>query len=146
MTHEEMKIAFGRRMRLAREEKRMSQEVLGEKIGTTKSAISGYEAGHTDPRSSLLQPIADALGVSHTWLGKGVNVIELGEDPEKAQIGSEIRTIRESKGLSQRELAELIGSDQKQIYRWETGKQGITVERLEQIARALKTKFVIGGK
>jgi len=62
------------------------------------------------------------------------------------QIGSEIRTIRESKGLSQRELAELIGSDQKQIYRWETGKQDITVERLERIAKVLKTKFVIGGK
>jgi len=61
-------------------------------------------------------------------------------------IGSEIRRIRESKGITQTQLAELVGSGQKQIYRWETDIQDITVGKLEQIARAMKCKFTIGGK
>ncbi len=77
---------FGKRIRIAREAiPGMSQEELGEAIGTTKSAISSYENGKTDPRYSLVQSMADALKVSFTWLATGKNVIEVDKDPVKAQ-------------------------------------------------------------
>jgi len=78
---------FGKRVRLAREAvtSGMSQGELGEIIGTTKSAVSAYENGKTDPRYTLVQKMSDALGVSFTWLATGRNVIEIDKDPEKAK-------------------------------------------------------------
>lgn len=58
-------------------------------------------------------------------------------------ISEQIKLARLSAGISQDALAELIGSDQKQIYRWENGKQSPSVDKLELIAKALKCKFVI---
>ena len=65
---------------------------------------------------------------------------------EAMQIGSEIRTAREHKGMTQSELAEAAKTTRQQIAKWEHGTQDITVKRLERIATVLGCKFVIGGK
>lgn len=85
MDENEKLIGFGRRMKLAREEKKMTQSELGAVIGATKSAICAYENGKTDPRMSILEPLASALRVSVTWLATGNNAVEIGNDPDKAQ-------------------------------------------------------------
>lgn len=75
---------FGRRMKLARGQY-TSQQELADKVGTSKSMISQYENGLIDPRLSIVGPIAEALKVSFTWLATGINVVDIGAEPEKAK-------------------------------------------------------------
>lgn len=50
----------------------------------------------------------------------------------------EIRDARKRAGITQVELSEATGIDQASISRMENGRQGITLEYLIRIARALK--------
>ena len=52
-------------------------------------------------------------------------------------LGSNIKAAREAAGLSQTELARRIGSDQKQVYRYETDDQDMSFKRFLKIAEAL---------
>ena len=68
-------------IRRLREERKMTQEELAEKIFVSGKAVSRWETGQGLPDISLLEPLADALGIS---------VIELmsGEDIKNANRAS----------------------------------------------------------
>jgi UDP-N-acetylglucosamine 1-carboxyvinyltransferase len=51
--------------------------------------------------------------------------------------GKEIRDARKRVGITQVQLSEATGIDQASISRMENGRQGITLEYLKRIARAL---------
>jgi DNA-binding XRE family transcriptional regulator len=53
------------------------------------------------------------------------------------RIASEIRALREKKGLSQRQLAELVGTTQSAIARLEAGNVSPSLPTLDKIAAAL---------
>jgi transcriptional regulator with XRE-family HTH domain len=55
------------------------------------------------------------------------------------QIGIEIKRIREAHRMSQMELAEEVGVSFQQIQKYEKGINRISVERIQQIAKALGT-------
>jgi transcriptional regulator with XRE-family HTH domain len=55
------------------------------------------------------------------------------------QIGIEIKRIREAHGMSQMELAEEVGVSFQQIQKYEKGINRISVERIQQMAKALGT-------
>lgn len=61
-------------------------------------------------------------------------------------LGQRIHDRREQIGLTQEQLGELIGKDQKQIWRYEAGKQTPSAETLVQLARALETStdYLVG--
>lgn len=73
------KHAFGIRLKNARNKLGMSQEELADKIGTTKSMISSYENAINDARQSIIPLLADALGVTTSWLLLGA-VSESGKE------------------------------------------------------------------
>jgi transcriptional regulator with XRE-family HTH domain len=52
-------------------------------------------------------------------------------------VGERIKYYRERKGLSQEQLAELIGVTQENVSYMENDKVGITVEKLKRICDAL---------
>lgn len=85
MEKNDILIDFGRRLRIARENLNLTQQELADAIDINKSMISAYENGATDPRMSILPPLADKLRVSINWLTSGENVISLGADQKKAQ-------------------------------------------------------------
>lgn len=62
---------FGQRLRDAREAKGLSQQDLADKIGTSKSMISAYENGQSDPRQSMIPLLAKTLNISIGWLITG---------------------------------------------------------------------------
>ena len=70
-----------------------------------------------------------------------------GEGYERArrafEMGERVRLLREEHGLSQRELAERIGSTQPAIARLEAGGVTPSLGTLEKIAEALDTALVI---
>lgn len=52
-----------------------------------------------------------------------------------------IKEARELKGITQKELAEMVGTNQKIISRYERGTQIPSVKRAEQIAAALSIRL-----
>ncbi|MDO5016564.1 MAG: XRE family transcriptional regulator [Eubacteriales bacterium] len=64
-------LAFGQRLKTAREAQGLSQQDLAEKVGTSKSMISAYENGQSDPRQSVIPVLAKSLRVSIEWLITG---------------------------------------------------------------------------
>lgn len=56
-----------------------------------------------------------------------------------SNLGVKIRDRRIQLGISQEELAGIVGTNQKQISRYENGQNDPTAEVLATIARALKT-------
>lgn len=59
---------FSENLKRVRTEKGMTQDVLAEKAGTSKQVLSRYENGLRVPQISMVQRLADALGVSLTDL------------------------------------------------------------------------------
>lgn len=64
MENEDIKKAFGERLKKAREEMNMTQEQLGSEIGCSKATISNYERGEQSPGVEYLVKLSSALGVT----------------------------------------------------------------------------------
>ena len=64
-------IDFGKRLKLIREERELSQEALAKLVDTSKSVISGYESGTNDPRQSMVVKLCKVLRISIEWLLTG---------------------------------------------------------------------------
>lgn len=54
------------------------------------------------------------------------------------QIGERIRRFRQNAGLSQEKLAELVGVSFQQVQKYESGYTTLNINKLQQIADALK--------
>jgi len=55
----------------------------------------------------------------------------------KKYFGARIKEIRESRGLNQEQLAEIVNMESRHISRIETGKSFTTLENIDKIAKAL---------
>ncbi len=58
-------------------------------------------------------------------------------DTLKEYFGSRIKEIRESRGLNQEQLAEVVDMESRHLSRIETGKSFTTLENINKIAKAL---------
>lgn len=61
----------------------------------------------------------------------------MGSIVDSKEIGSRIRTYRQKAGLSQEQLAELVGVSFQQIQKYESGFTTLNITKLQQIALAL---------
>lgn len=81
------------------------------------------------------------------FLEKELEDDEFREEFEKGfqnlKIGYKINKARKERGMSQRELAEEIGTAQSNISRIEKGDQNISSELLYKIAKALNKELVV---
>lgn len=57
-------MTIGERIRINRQNKKMSQQDLSDKSGVAYKSLSRYELGSTIPPADALKAIADALGVA----------------------------------------------------------------------------------
>ncbi|MEZ0611968.1 helix-turn-helix domain-containing protein [Fibrella sp. WM1] len=64
----------------------------------------------------------------------------------KAKVGALIREARKQKGLTQKELGEILGLSQSTIGEYEGGKQNLTIETLDKISAALGGAIFIDRK
>lgn len=61
-------------------------------------------------------------------------------------IGAELRALRLSKGLTTRELAEVVGIDHSHIVRIERGMYNVKIDTVEALAAALDAGLTIKKK
>ena len=66
--------ATGNTIRQLREDRRMTQADLAEKLGVSSKTISKWETGKGLPDITLLQPLAQALGISVIELMNGEHI------------------------------------------------------------------------
>ena len=60
--------ATGKRIRLARQMRRMSQTELADRIGYSYKAVSAWETGVNAPTGDAIRELCRAMGVSADWL------------------------------------------------------------------------------
>ena len=60
--------ATGKRIRLARQMRRMNERELAEAIGYSYKAVSAWETGVNAPTGDAIRELCRALGVSADWL------------------------------------------------------------------------------
>ena len=58
-----LKVLFGRRLKLLREQRKMTQLQLAVRIGLTHEQISNIERGLHSPRFEMIEKLAQELGV-----------------------------------------------------------------------------------
>lgn len=63
---------FGERLRKKRLERRITQELLGERIGVDRASISQWEINKTQPKSRNLIAMAKVLEADVGWLQTGI--------------------------------------------------------------------------
>lgn len=79
-----MKI-FASRLRQLRQERKLRQKDMAEKLGITESAYGYYEQGRREPPYETLQQLADFFGVSIDYLlGRVDNPTKTEDDLKKA--------------------------------------------------------------
>src|SRR5688572_22189122 len=70
---EDLRVAFGRRVRAIRQERELSQETLAERAGLHWTYISGVERGQRAPSLDVLGRIANGLAVTPAELFAPLN-------------------------------------------------------------------------
>lgn len=87
---------LGKRIRIARDESRMSQLQVGVALGVTDKTISGYESGRIAPPIDKLMHLADLFK-------KPINFF-LGSDPKDYKVASRLRAVE----MSLKDIRKLI--------------------------------------
>jgi len=64
-------MTIGNRIRIAREQKGLSQAELGRSVGVKAQSVQQWESGMTAPRQQRVEKIASVLGVSANWIFTG---------------------------------------------------------------------------
>jgi transcriptional regulator with XRE-family HTH domain len=65
------KKAIGKKIRILRKTRGLTQEQLAEKLRVKRATISNYEIGRRSPHIKELESIAEALGVNLEYFGVG---------------------------------------------------------------------------
>ena len=71
------------------------------------------------------------------WEGEQVPQVTRGSDRRQGQIGERVRKLRVDADMTQQELADFLGVTREWVSAVEVGRIGLTVRRLDQVARAL---------
>lgn len=122
--------SFGNKVKNYRQDRNFTQKELAEKTGLAEITIRKIENGLIDPRKSTIQKIAKALEI---------NISELMDfESHEQSIGDNIKKIRKSKGMLQKDLANKIGVSEARVAHYEQNYRNPTIATLKKIADALE--------
>ena len=117
-------MTLGDHIRVARLDRRLTQAQAAEQLGVTEGTVVNWELGHWGPD---LRSIPTVL----TWLG-------FDPRPRGETLPEQIRWLREGRGLSQQELARLLGADPSSVSLWEQGQTQPIRKYREVLARMIE--------
>lgn len=133
---------LGTRIRLARTDKGLTQQELAYLIDDpkiNKARIGQYECGNRVPKHNTLQVISDALNTDIDWLLNG----DLENDCLEIELGKRMKLIREAKGMSRRELGEVLNlkNPDIRIGSYENGEKFPRMGMIRNIANKLDVSW-----
>jgi len=124
---------MGVRIKEAREALGFSQDDLAEILKMKRANISNYEAGRATPPSDVLRDLAQALKLSTDF------ILDVGQQGVGSrfsgvvEIGGMVKEERQSAGLTQQQLANLVGISQTEVSQFERDILSIPPEVFEKI-------------
>ncbi|ABB15388.1 helix-turn-helix domain-containing protein [Carboxydothermus hydrogenoformans] len=124
----EVSLTLGERIRLIREEKKLTISELAARVGISVSYLSEIERDTVNPSVATLRRIAEELGVSVADL--------MGKEHS---LGYKLKKLREDMGLTQAELASQAGVSPGLIGQIEQGKVQPSLKTIEKLAEVLGT-------
>ncbi|WP_078577361.1 helix-turn-helix domain-containing protein [Salipaludibacillus agaradhaerens] len=111
----------GKRLKILRQNKKLTQEELGKIINVSKVSISGYESGDRSPDTDNLRRLADYFDVTTDYLlGRSDHPELTAEDDEKSfdyyksKIAKEFPDI----DLMFKDMESLSAEDMKEVYEY----------------------------
>lgn len=119
----------------------LTQAKLAEELGTTQQAINKYENSDSDISISKVIAIAKFFNVSIDYLMGISDIRDIAEPRCDEDVVKRIGDARMHKRLLQRDIAELLGTTQQQITRYEKGKQEITSKRFIRLAEVCEVSL-----
>lgn len=141
-----MRLSFAKRLRKERERAGLSQTRLARMCNLSGTMISCLERGESAGSEKAVASVARALGVRPEWLRSGAGKREPdcpGEQPGIQQAAPQpfperIKQLRKEAGLSQKQLADLVGVSKAAVSCWETGVRGVPAgDNLVRLAETL---------
>lgn len=115
-----MKITFAENLKKIRQEKGLTQDELGKRVGVHPNHISRYERGETSPSAEILKTFADALEVTIDELVVGnrkSQIISSIKDLDLLRLIQQIETLNEEEKETVKSLIDAF------IFRQETKKR-----------------------
>ena len=100
----------------------MSQPELAERIGVKVSTVVKWEMRKSLPHPRYHPSLSEALGLELEMLAADAKSAEIA-DAEPMSLGDYITLRRSELGMSQRELADLIGGGKHILSMWELGRR-----------------------
>lgn len=139
-------LVFGDKLQILRKEKGFTQDALAAEIGVSRQAISKWESGCAYPDLDNAQILCKYFCVNiNTLFNPEINEIsrEANENIEfnYSAVGSNIKEIRTSKGISQEGLGEILGVSRQSVSRWESGAAIPKTDILIELISVLDTDF-----
>jgi transcriptional regulator with XRE-family HTH domain len=124
---------IGENIRTIRMNRNMMQQDLIDLLGHgTTTWLSRIENGHQLITFTILEEIADVLGVSLDELRSSTPVMRA---PDPKIYGPRLRALRKQRGLSQTQVTELLGhGDAKWLSGIETGQRTTRTTSIEKLA------------
>jgi transcriptional regulator with XRE-family HTH domain len=119
--------SLGDHIRARRLDLGLRQDQVATQIMVDKSTIVNWELNHKEPTIRHIPKIIDFLGYDPT------------SNREPTSLGERIRVKRRRLGLSLKELATVLETDQSNVQGWETGRHKPTRRSLVLIGEFLST-------
>jgi transcriptional regulator with XRE-family HTH domain len=101
-------VTIGDHVRARRLDLGLTQEQLAKQLEVTESTVNNWERGRSSPDVRAFPRVL-------SWLGYDPR-------PEGSSLPERVAATRRGRGLSQREFAAMLGTDQSSVARWETGR------------------------
>lgn len=125
-------MGLGQKIRDFRKERGITLSNLAEQLEISPSYLSAVERGVRKPSIPMLKRISEALNVSVTYL--------LSESDDEA-TAEKLRFIRESRGLSIEDLAEISEIPVASLEKFERGQAVPDLEDLKKLSEALNVNL-----
>lgn len=114
-------------------ERGLTQQQVGEQLGTSKQAYSYWESGQHTPRFETIKKLANIFGVTTEKITE--DYAQPYNESETASFTERLKELRKEKGLNQIEIANYFGTSQPAYQAWESGRRTPAQKSLEKLAK-----------
>lgn len=114
-------------------ERGLTQQQVGEQLGTSKQAYSYWESGQHTPRFETIKKLANIFGVTTEKITE--DYAQPYDESETASFTERLISLRKEKGVNQTEIAKGLHISQQSYSQWESGNRSPSQKTLEKLAK-----------
>lgn len=136
---------FSKQLKVARKNKKLTQEELAILVNTTKATISNYENEYSEPSIEMLLKLSEKLGVSIDFLcGK---VVSTTNKSSNVSYGERLKYLRNERDMTQEEISEQLNISRSTYARYETSDTQPDFETLIKLSSIFNVTidYIVSG-